>query len=76
MFPFEEALKKVDSAGVKNIEAFWGQPLFKGSKASFGTGMSTDNKAKLKQLLQSHGIQIVAMGVIAHRESQRVDQGL
>jgi sugar phosphate isomerase/epimerase len=65
MFPFEEALKKVDSAGAKNIEAFFGQPLFKGSKESFGTDMSTESKAKLKQLLQSHGIQIVAMGVIA-----------
>ena len=65
MFTFEEALKKVDSAGVKNIEAFWGQPLFKGSKASFGAGMSADDRAKVKQLLQSHGIQIVAMGVIS-----------
>jgi len=65
MFTFEEALKKVDSAGVKNIEAFWGQTLFKGSKASFGPGMSPADRAKVKELLQSHGIQIVAMGVIA-----------
>ena len=27
MFTFAEALDKVDSAGVKDIEAFWGQPL-------------------------------------------------
>jgi sugar phosphate isomerase/epimerase len=70
MFSFEEALKKVDSAGVKNIEAFWGQPLFKGSKASFGADMSADDRAKVKQLLQSHGIQIVAMGVISPRNRE------
>lgn len=64
MFSFAEALDKVDSAGVKNIEAFWGQPLGAGMKDSFGIRMSADSKAKLKQMLQSKGISIVAMGVI------------
>ncbi len=64
MFPFAEALDKVDSAGVKYIEAFWGQPLGAGMKDSFGIHMSDDSKAKLKQMLQSKGISIVAMGVI------------
>ncbi|MEO8412592.1 MAG: sugar phosphate isomerase/epimerase [Ginsengibacter sp.] len=64
MFTFAEALDKVDSAGVKNIEAFWGQPLGAGMKDSFGIRMSDDSKAKLKQMLQSKGISIVAMGVI------------
>jgi sugar phosphate isomerase/epimerase len=64
MFSFAEALDKVDSAGVKNIEAFFGQPLGAGLKDSFGTNMSTDSRARLKQILQSKGIQIVAMGVI------------
>ncbi|HVZ98119.1 MAG TPA: sugar phosphate isomerase/epimerase [Chitinophagaceae bacterium] len=65
MFPFADALDKVDSAGVHYIEAFWGQPLGAGMKDSFGIRMSDDSKAKLKQLLQQKGIQIVAMGVIA-----------
>ena len=64
MFTFAEALDKVDSAGVKYIEAFWGQPLGGGMKDSFGIRMSDDSKAKLKQLLQTKGISIVAMGVI------------
>ncbi len=64
-FSFAEALDKVDSAGVKNIEAFFGQPLGAGLKDSFGTHMSAESRAKLKQMLQSKGIQIVAMGVIA-----------
>jgi len=67
MFPFADALDKVDSAGIKYIEAFWGQPLGAGLKDSFGIGMSDASKAKLKQLLQQKGIQIVAMGVISPR---------
>ena len=65
MFSFADALNKVDSAGVKYIEAFWGQPLGGDMKDSFGISMSDDSKSKLKQLLQSKGISIVAMGVIS-----------
>jgi sugar phosphate isomerase/epimerase len=65
MFSFMDALNKVDSAGVKNIEAFFGQPLGDGMKDSFGIRMSADSRAKLKQALQAKGISIVAMGVIS-----------
>jgi len=65
MFTFAEALDKVDSAGVKYIEAFWGQHLGAGMKDSFGITMSDESKAKLKQLLQQKGISIMAMGVIS-----------
>lgn len=64
MFSFADALNKVDSAGVKYIEAFFGQPLGAGLKDSFGLRMSDASKAKLKQMLQAKGISIVAMGVI------------
>ncbi|MEO6188388.1 MAG: sugar phosphate isomerase/epimerase [Ginsengibacter sp.] len=71
MFPFVDAIEKVDSAGVKYIEPFWGQPLGGGMPDSFGIRMSADSKAKLKQLLQSKGIQIVSMGVISpHSEEE------
>lgn len=63
-FTFAQALDKVDSAGIKYIEAFWGMPLGVGTKDSFGISMSDESKTKIKQLLQSKGIQIVAMGVI------------
>ncbi|PWT77188.1 MAG: hypothetical protein C5B59_04630 [Bacteroidetes bacterium] len=60
-----EALAKVDSAGVKYVEAFPGQKLGEGfGKESFGLNMSAENKEKLKQLLQLKGIHIEAMGVI------------
>jgi len=64
VFTFAEALDKVDSAGVKYIEAFWGQPLGAGMKDSFGIRMSDASKTKLKDLLKAKGISIVAMGVI------------
>jgi len=69
MFPFADALNKVDSAGVKNIEAFFGQKLGGGMTGEFGIKMSSDTRAKLKQLLQQKGIQIVAMGVISPKDS-------
>ena len=74
MFPFAEALDKVDSCGVKYIEAFWGQPLGGGMKDSFGVRMSGDSKAKLKQLLQQKGISIVAMGVIVPKTREEWKQ--
>ena len=74
VFTFAEALDKVDSAGVKSIEAFWGQPLGSGMKDSFGIRMSDDSKSKLKQMLQSKGIGIVAMGVIVPNSNEEWKQ--
>ncbi len=65
MFPLSQALDKVDSAGAKYIEAYWGQPLGAGMKDSFGIRMSPESRSQLKQLLQKKGISIVAMGVIS-----------
>lgn len=62
--PFVTAIAKADSAGVKYVEAFPGQALGGDMKDTFGIRMSAESKAKIKQLLQSKGIQIVAMGVI------------
>jgi sugar phosphate isomerase/epimerase len=64
-FTFAQALDKVDSAGIKYIEAFWGQPLGAGMKDSFGIRMSEASKSQLKSLLQQKGIKMVAMGVIS-----------
>lgn len=65
--PFVNALDKADSAGVKYLEAFPGQQLGGGMTGTFGIGMSEENKATIKQLLQSKGMHIVAMGVITPR---------
>jgi sugar phosphate isomerase/epimerase len=62
--PFVQSLAKADSAGIKYLEAYPGQPLGDGMNDSFGIRMSADSKVKIKQLLQAKGMQIVAMGVI------------
>jgi sugar phosphate isomerase/epimerase len=63
--PFVQSLAKADSAGIKYLEAFPGQPLGGGMKDTFGIRMSDSSKAKIQQLLQAKGMQIVAMGVIS-----------
>jgi sugar phosphate isomerase/epimerase len=68
MFTLTEALDKVDSAGIKSIEAFWGQKLGGGMTGEFGGDMSAGTRTKLKQLLQQKGISIVAMGVLVPKD--------
>ena len=69
-FPFIDALAKVDSTGIKNIEAYSGQKLGAGMKGSFGPDMSAEEKEKVKQLLQTKGIHVVAMGVIIPKDQK------
>jgi len=64
MFSFSDALDKVDSSGIKNIEAFIGQNLGGGMSGKYGLDMSAETITKLKALLNKHGVQAVAMGVI------------
>lgn len=65
MYTISEALQKADSCGIKYIEAFWGQALGAGTKDTFGISMTQAGRDKLKELLKSHNIQMVAMGVIS-----------
>ncbi len=69
-FSFADALDKVDSAGIKNIEAFMGQKLGGGMEGKYGFEMSKETRDKLKNLLQKKGIQIVAMGVIVPKNRE------
>ena len=59
---------RVDSAGIKSIEAFWGQKLGGSFPGEFGLRMSPVTRAGLKKILQDKGIQIVAMGVISPQD--------
>ncbi len=63
LFPQSVALAKADSAGIKYIEAFLGQPLDSTGKDTFGIRMPEAARAKLKAMLAQHHIQMVAMGV-------------
>jgi sugar phosphate isomerase/epimerase len=70
MFSFSDALDKVDSSGIKNIEAFIDQKLGGGMPGKFGLDMSAETITKLKALLSKHGIQPVAMGVIVPKDKK------
>src|SRR5207302_1508277 len=70
MFSFSDALDKVDSSGIKNIEAFIGQNLGGGLSGKYGLDMSAETISKLKALLTKHGIQAVAMGVIVPKDKK------
>lgn len=65
MFTLTDGLQKVDSAGIKYIEAFWGQALGGDSKDTFNIHMTQAGRDKLKEMLSSHGMSMVAMGVIS-----------
>jgi sugar phosphate isomerase/epimerase len=64
-FSFLTALDKVDSAGLRFIEAFQGQPIGGDFNDTFGLSMRAESKTKLKTLLAQKGIQLLAMGVIS-----------
>jgi len=69
-FSFADALDKVDSAGIKNIEAFIGQNLGGGMEGKYGLDMSKETRDKLKKLLQKKSITIIAMGVIVPKNKE------
>jgi sugar phosphate isomerase/epimerase len=67
-FDFVTAIDKVDSAGIKYVEAYSHQKLGGGMTGFFGPDMTADQKEQVKKLLKSKGIHIVAMGVIVPRD--------
>jgi sugar phosphate isomerase/epimerase len=69
-FTFTEALDKVDSSGIKNIEAFMKQKLGGDMDGVFGFDMTVETRNKLKALLRKKGIRIVAMGVIVPKTKE------
>ena len=66
-FDFVTAINKVDSCGIKYVEAYSHQKLGGGMEGFFGPDMTADEKVQVKKLLKSKGIHIVAMGVIVPR---------
>jgi sugar phosphate isomerase/epimerase len=67
-FDFVTAISKVDSSGVKFIEAYSHQPLGGDMTGNFGPDMSADAKVEIKKLLAAKGITLVAMGVIIPKD--------
>ena len=63
VFPFHDAIAKADSCGIKNVQAFPGQPLGGNWKGKFGPDMSAEERAAVKKYVKSKGITINSFGV-------------
>lgn len=64
LFPFTTALEKADSAGIKFIEAYLGQPIGGDSKDTLNIRLSSEGRRAVKALLATKGITMVAFGVV------------
>lgn len=63
LFTLDEALRKIDSCGLKNVELYPGQTIGGGIDGKVDFKMSSDDRAKLKALLKKYGVTVTAFGV-------------
>jgi sugar phosphate isomerase/epimerase len=70
-FSFVDAISKVDSSGAKFIEAFPGQKMGGdfGIKTEMGPDLSAGDRSKVKELLKSKGITMIAFGVTGGKDA-------
>jgi sugar phosphate isomerase/epimerase len=64
LFPFAEALRKIDSCGLKYVEAFPGQPIGGGMEGKMDFKMDAATRQAVKKLIKDKGLTVVAYGVI------------
>lgn len=64
LFTFAEALKKIDSCGLKYVEAFPGQTIGGGIDGKMDFKMDAAKRQEVKNLLKKSGITITAFGVV------------
>src|SRR5690606_12057865 len=64
LFSFSEALNKIDSAGLKYVEAFPGQVIVPGGQESMTYELSAEGRKNVKKLLKDKGITLYAYGVV------------
>ncbi|WP_339647680.1 hypothetical protein [uncultured Salegentibacter sp.] len=64
-FTFAEALDKISSSDLKYVEAYPGQEIGNSIEGTMHYGMNAETKKRVKKLLNSKGIQLVAYGVVS-----------
>jgi sugar phosphate isomerase/epimerase len=70
LFSFAEALRKIDSCGLKNVEAFPGQTIGGGIEGKMDFKMDAPTRQAVKKLVKDRGMTIVAYGVISPRTDE------
>lgn len=64
LFTFAEALKKIDSCGLKYVEAFPGQTIGGGIEGKMDFKMDAAKRQEVKNLLKKSGVTMTAFGVV------------
>ncbi|GAB3494889.1 hypothetical protein GCM10027341_11550 [Spirosoma knui] len=70
LFSFADALRKMDSCGLKYVEAFPGQPIGGGVKGSMDFMMDAATRQAVKKLVKDRGLTLVAYGVISPKSQE------
>ena len=68
LFTFDQALKKIDSCGLKYVEAYPGQTIGGGIEGTMDFKMDAAKRQEVKNLLKKHGITITAFGVVKGKD--------
>lgn len=69
MFTFEQALDKIDSCGMKYVEAFPGQTIGGGIPGTMDYHMDRATEKKVLAMVKKHGLKLVSFGVIVPKNS-------
>ncbi|WP_332368010.1 sugar phosphate isomerase/epimerase [Spirosoma telluris] len=64
LFTFAEALRKIDSCGLKYVEAFPGQTIGGGVDGKMDFTMDAATRQAVKKLIKDRGLTVVAYGVV------------
>ncbi|OZI08060.1 endonuclease [Siphonobacter sp. BAB-5385] len=68
LFPFAEALRKIDSCGLKYVEAFPSQQIGGGVTGTMNFTMDASTRQAVKKMLKDRGITLVAYGVVRAKD--------
>jgi len=74
LFTFAEALKKIDSCGLKYVEAYPGQTIGGGIEGKMDFKMDAAKRSEVKALLKKYGITITAYGVVKGKDKEEWEQ--
>jgi len=70
LFPFTEALRKIDSCGLKYVEAFPGQTIGGGMEGKMDFKMDATTRQAVKKLINDRGLTVVAYGVVSPKTDE------
>jgi sugar phosphate isomerase/epimerase len=68
LYTLAEALQKIDSCGMKYVEAFPGQTIGGGIEGKMDFKMDAAKRKQVKDLLKKHGITMTAYGVVKGKD--------